>query len=394
MCIAICKPIGAKCPTMETLRTCYTNNDDGAGYAYALDGKVHIKKGFMTWQAFADAFSADKKRYDFDKLGVLIHFRISTSNTITPQNTHPFPISNDTGMLQKPESVSDYAVIHNGIISLTSSTATAEKTTSDTLVFVRDYIWNIAQNRGWFRRESNIDLIYRLAGSKIAILNRFGEIIHTPGFTEDNGVWYSNDTYKNARVRYSHGYGNYGSYVSYYGGRNCNYDYDYDDYYGDGYRNYRDYNSKNSGYSQYHTVPLMKCGVGDTISGDSVEDVCNSWSDIQYAISKEGFLYYIYNDNGTISLEFLGVGAFFDKTNKERQFVANYWPREEQFLGDEYPSKILCEDDDDDIAIYDDADYDKKKETVNAKPESNAEQKSESAPQIAVVNSAENVIKS
>lgn len=361
MCIAVFKEKGNKCPSLEILRQCFQSNDDGCGYAYALDGKVHIKKGFMTWQAFADSYNADKKRYNFDKLGVLWHFRVATHGGTNPQNTHPFPISNDTGMLQKPESVSDYAVIHNGIISLTSSTATAEKTTSDTLVFVRDYIWNIAQNRGWFRRESNIDLIYRLAGSKIAILNRFGEIIHTPGFTEDNGVWYSNDTYKSARVRYSHGYGNYGSYVGYYGGSNYDYDYDYDDYYGRGYRDYRGYNSKNTGYSQFHTVPLMKCGVGDTISGDSVEDVCNSWSDIQYAISKEGFLYYIYNDNGTISLEFLGVGAFFDKTNKERQFVANYWPREEQFLGDEYPSKILCEDDDDDITIYDDADYAKKK---------------------------------
>lgn len=393
MCIAICKPIGAKCPTMETLKTCYTNNDDGAGYAYALDGRVYIKKGFMTWQAFADAFSADKKRYNFDKLGVLIHFRISTSNTITPQNTHPFPISNDTAMLQKPESVSDYAVIHNGIISLTSSTATAEKTTSDTLVFVRDYIWNIAQNRGWFRRESNIDLIYRLAGSKVAILNRFGEIIHTPGFTEDNGVWYSNDTYKNARVRYSHSYDNYGCY---YGSRNYNYDYDYDDYYGNGYRDYRGYNSSNNGYSQYHTVPLMKCAPGDTICGDSVDDVCNSYNDVNFAISKEGFLYYMYKEEGTssISLEFIGVGAFYDKTNKERQFVANYWPREEQFLGDEYPSKILCEDDDDDITVYDDADYSKKKETESVKPENNAGQKNESAQQIEVVKKEAGGIKS
>lgn len=393
MCIAIAVPAGTACPSLETLHSCWINNDDGAGMAWNYNGKVIIKKGFMTWESFKAAFEKYSKEYDFTKAGVLLHFRISTCAGCTPQNTHPFPISNDTGMLQKPESVSDYAVIHNGIISLTSSTATAEKTTSDTLVFVRDYIWNIAQNRGWFRRESNIDLIYRLAGSKIAILNRFGEIIHTPGFTEDNGVWYSNDTYKNARTRYIHSYGNYYNYGCY-----SNYDYDYDDdYYGRGYRDYRGYNSKNSGYSNCHTVPLMKCTVGDTISGDSVEDVCNSYNDIQYALSKEGFLYYMYKDEGTstISLEFMGVGAFFDKTLKERQFVANYWPREEQFLGDEYPSKILCEDDDDELpVIYDDADMNKKKEAKSAKPESNDAQKSESTPQIVAVNDTTDGVKS
>lgn len=392
MCIAVAVPAGTACPSLETLHACWTNNDDGAGMAWNHNGKVIIKKGFMTWESFKAAFEKYSKEYDFTKAGVLLHFRISTCAGVNPQNTHPFPISNDTAMLQKPESVSDYAVVHNGIISLTSSTATAEKTTSDTLVFVRDYIWNIAQNRGWFRRESNIDLIYRLAGSKVAILNRFGEIIHTPGFTEDNGVWYSNDTYKNTRVRYSHSYGNYGCY---YGNRNYNYDYDYDDYYGSGYRDYRGYNS-NNGYSQYHTVPLMKCAPGDTICGDSVDDVCNSYNDVNFAISKEGFLYYMYKEEGTssVSLEFIGVGAFYDKTNKERQFVANYWPREEQFLGDEYPSKILCEDDDDDITIYDDADYSKKKEMESVRPENNAGQKNESAQQIEVVKTEADGIKS
>lgn len=385
MCIAIFKNPGNKCPSMDILHRCWDSNNDGAGYAFAYNGKVKIFKGFMTFDAFRASFEANNKRYNFKNLGLLIHFRISTSLSVTPQNTHPFPISNDTNYLQKPESEGDYAVIHNGIISLTSSTATAEKTTSDTLVFVRDYLWNIAQNRGWFRRESNIDLIYRLADSKVAILNRFGEIIHTPGFTEDNGVWYSNDTYKSPRVRYSHNYGRYNNnYVnnySYY-----DYDQDYDDYdfYG---RNYRDYRggSKNTGYSQYHTIPLMKCAPGDTISGDSVEDVCHTYSDVQYALSKEGFLYYLHKEDSSnlTSLEFLGMGVFYDKAMKERPFVADYWPREEQFLGDEYPGTILCGDDED-ISIYDDADYSKKKEIE--KPENSAEKKNKSGTQIVVVN--------
>lgn len=54
MCIAIVSPAGVKCPTLDTLKTCFLNNDDGAGWAYPLpNGRgVKIMKGFMTWKDF------------------------------------------------------------------------------------------------------------------------------------------------------------------------------------------------------------------------------------------------------------------------------------------------------------------------------------------------------
>ena len=214
MCIAIAKKIGSKCPSLDTLRNFWDSNPDGAGFAFNDAGRVVIKKGFMTWNDFKAAWLRYSKRYDFDNRGVLIHFRISTHGGTNPQNTHPFPVIADTGMMQKSECVCDYAAIHNGVISLTSSQAYKERSVSDTLVFIRDYVSLIAQNKSWFKRRSNIELIDLLIdapSSKMAILNGRGEIIYTNGFIEDNGVLYSNQSYKVARVR-STGK-KYGSYV-------------------------------------------------------------------------------------------------------------------------------------------------------------------------------------
>ena len=189
MCIAIAKKIHSKCPSLDTLHNCWESNPDGAGFAFNDAGRVVIKKGFMTWGDFKAAWLRYSKRHDFDNRGVLIHFRISTHGGTNPQNTHPFPVISDTGMMQKSECVCDYAAIHNGVISLTSSQAYKEHTVSDTLVFIRDYLSLIAQNKAWFKRRSNIELIDLLIdapSSKMAILNGRGEIIHTNGFVEDN----------------------------------------------------------------------------------------------------------------------------------------------------------------------------------------------------------------
>ena len=367
MCIAIAKKMGVNLPTEEIFRNCWESNSDGAGFAFAYQGVVYIKKGFMTFDSFLSALHDCEKRYGLKDCGMLFHFRIATHGGVCPAMTHPFPIVADNGALSKLEYSSDYAVVHNGIISLTSAKATAEKTVSDTAVFIRDYLTLIAENRQWFRREANIELIEKLIDSKMAILNRFGEIINTSGFTEDKGVLYSNTTYKIARVRYNtkNNYTTYygGSYGSYYDNYPTNYAYDYDEdgYYGKRCKGYKNYN-KNSAKS----IPLMRCCVGDTISGDSIEDRCISEDNRLYAISKEGYLYYlIYEGKDSdknsydCSLEFCGMAQFFDQSTKEKTFTANFWPSENQFVGDSTPENMESSLDDE---IVDKTTPDKKKE--------------------------------
>ena len=55
MCIAIYKPAD-KILSQETLTECYDSNPDGAGFMYAQDKKLHIEKGFFSYESFYQAF--------------------------------------------------------------------------------------------------------------------------------------------------------------------------------------------------------------------------------------------------------------------------------------------------------------------------------------------------
>ena len=48
MCIIAIKEKGVAMPDLETLNNMWNNNPDGAGYMFPFDGKVHIRKGFMS----------------------------------------------------------------------------------------------------------------------------------------------------------------------------------------------------------------------------------------------------------------------------------------------------------------------------------------------------------
>jgi len=378
MCIAVFSPIGSKCPDMETLRNCFENNPDGAGYAFNNEGMVVIKKGFLDWNSFWESFHGDDERYNFTTRGLLVHTRIKTHGKKCAELCHPFPITcEDDGAMRKTYFVTDYAAIHNGIISLTSSKAYQEPNSSDTLVFCRDYMPLITDNKSWFKRNCNMRLIEKLIGSKMAILNGRGEIIHTSGFTEDGGIWYSNTSYKMPRVR-TFSSCNYAS-TTCYGYLDDDLDDDYDYYYGRGYGYNGGYNggtsysnsyyqsgTKNAykgGYSAYgKIVPLMRCSIGDVIMGDSIEEDCDTNGERGYALSEEGFLYELVKENGakdndstsSFSFSFLGSGQFLDKNGKKKSFTANIWPNEGQFLGESYPDSVRNLYTDPDAPIDDD----------------------------------------
>ncbi len=203
MCIAIAKLMGQEMPSNEILKNCFKNNKDGAGFAFNYDGQVIIKKGFMTELDFITAINDFDKKFNFKNCSVLIHTRITTHGGTSPYMCHPFPIVDDEGALKKTDYVSPYAIIHNGMISLTSSEATKKASLSDTAVFVEKYLSKIAQNKDWFTTKANIELIEDLIDSKMAIMNGQGEIIMTKGFTEEGGIFYSNTSYKDNYYKYS-----------------------------------------------------------------------------------------------------------------------------------------------------------------------------------------------
>lgn len=194
MCIAIYSLKGTDIPREDILKTCFLNNPDGAGFAFNKGGKVHIVKGFMDYKGFMAAFKKYDAEFGFKQRGVLIHFRIATHGGVNVGCCHPFPISSNEKQLKKSKTISDYAVIHNGIIFLT---ADKKSPLSDTMLFIRDYLTKIGSNRNWFYNKKNTELIYELIDSKMAILNGKGDITATEGFHKgEDGNYYSNTSYK------------------------------------------------------------------------------------------------------------------------------------------------------------------------------------------------------
>ena len=63
-------------------------------------------------------------------------------------------------------------------------------------------MYNISKYKDFFTQKQSIELIENIALSKVAILNGKGEFINTTGFHEVNGVFYSNDSYKERKVIY------------------------------------------------------------------------------------------------------------------------------------------------------------------------------------------------
>lgn len=201
MCIAIYSPSGITPPNEDILKMCWKNNSHGAGVAFVVNNKVIIHKGFMTYDDFITKYNNLNHNVNFADVPLFIHFRISTMNNKvhTSSMTHPFPISNNIGVLSMPYVSTDYAVMHNGTIYMCKSKADRQDI-SDTAYFIQNYLYKIAQNQDWFNVESNIELISQLVDSKMAIMDKNGVVKLIGDWEEFEGNFYSNQTYKEPRT--------------------------------------------------------------------------------------------------------------------------------------------------------------------------------------------------
>ena len=140
MCIICVSPENVRQPDTQTVRTMFLRNPHGAGYMYARNGRVHIRKGFMNSKAFLNAL---REEHFTEADPVVYHFRISTQAGINPQMTHPFPLSNRAEHMKALDVDCRCGVAHNGIIRLTSDPRNHEY--SDTAIFITDYLTKIIQ---------------------------------------------------------------------------------------------------------------------------------------------------------------------------------------------------------------------------------------------------------
>jgi len=177
MCIAVYKPEG-KVLSLATLKECYTSNPDGAGFMYAENKKLHIEKGFFSFQTFYDAFKKHENKQ------AVVHFRIKTHGKIDTANCHPFAVNNAIGF------------VHNGVIS-----GYGDADFSDTVRFNEKILRPLVSKWGNLAlfQDPIIELLEgRIGYSKLVFLDRHGnhKIMNEHKGVWDDGIWYSNDSYK------------------------------------------------------------------------------------------------------------------------------------------------------------------------------------------------------
>lgn len=179
MCIAILKPKD-KTISKEILETCSKNNPDGMGFACIQDNKVYMYK-FMDFDDFYDEYIKHENNST-----MIIHFRIATHGKVEVKNCHPFKLNHRM------------ALIHNGVISGYGD----KELKTDTQDFIEKVIGNISWKE--WKNPSFRQLVGNAIGySKFCILDVSGNyyIINENKGSWDNGVWYSNSSYKPKEVK-------------------------------------------------------------------------------------------------------------------------------------------------------------------------------------------------
>ena len=177
MCIAIMKSESKKI-NKATLQRCYNANPDGAGFMYAEDKELTVKKGYFTFKDFYKDYKPHENKQ------VLLHFRIKTHGPIDKKNCHPFLVNNSLGF------------IHNGIIS-----GYGDNKESDTIAFNNAILKKLVAKHGnnSLFDDPMVELIENVIGySKLVFLDRHGnyKIMNEEKGSWADGVWYSNSSYK------------------------------------------------------------------------------------------------------------------------------------------------------------------------------------------------------
>jgi len=181
MCLLIAST--KKVSNQEWLRNGFTKNNHGAGFAYALEGKLFVKKGFFSFDSFIKEYSEIPEKAK----GVVTHFRLSSGGKIDENNCHPYNITENcvlahNGVFSNVDSCADYSDTHHlveDILKPLFSKNTQVLFTSAASYLLSDFIgkWN-----------------------KLAILNNKGNINIVnadEGYWEqDNTVWFSNKDYE------------------------------------------------------------------------------------------------------------------------------------------------------------------------------------------------------
>jgi hypothetical protein len=197
MCIIAIKKKSAQFPKVETIKKMCDNNPDGFAIVYHIKGK-----GVKSMRSLNsdDVYKLYRQllRYSHKNVSFFMHARVKTHGTINANNCHGWH-SDECKMY----------FAHNGILSVKNR---GDMTDSET--FFRDIFTPAYLVGGWNAAKLTIDAC--IGTSKFVFMDDNGAIEHFGQYIEDEGMLYSNSTYKDSRYSYSTWGGGYSSYYDNY----------------------------------------------------------------------------------------------------------------------------------------------------------------------------------
>lgn len=194
MCVIVYKPEGVALPSEETLKRCWEANPDGAGFMYPAQGKVAIRKGFMDWEGFREAFSKEMQGFGVHAAPIALHFRIATHGAVKPGCCHPFAVCKDYGRMRERSLLAEVGFMHNGVLSGLDTS----KAVSDSMAFARNVLAPLRQMCEDFMGDRGARRIIGSSaqGSRFLLMDGSGEVRTFGRWHERDGVLYSNDRFE------------------------------------------------------------------------------------------------------------------------------------------------------------------------------------------------------
>lgn len=193
MCLlVVCKPNST--PSRQDLHNGACSNPHGYGFAIVADGKI-ITERSMSAKKSIRRFLQLREQYPDGY--AMWHARYATHGVKNEYNCHPFQVGDDTQTY----------LAHNGVLDTFIEQGDKR---SDTRVFAEDTLPKLGGVSAL-----NDENIYRMvsswaSGSKIAILSvnpdaeyQLYLINEKSGTWDDNGVWWSNSSYKRTTYDYT-----------------------------------------------------------------------------------------------------------------------------------------------------------------------------------------------
>lgn len=190
MCLLIATTGSAR-PSKKALRRAAIQNPDGFGYAVIGDGRIYTYRSMDAEETIKSYFEV---RDEFPNSNSIFHLRITTHGATNIENCHPFRVNDDVVMG------------HNGMLPIKE-----DKGRSDTRIFAEDWLPEFDLGDLLDTQDGMAELENFAGASKLAFLNTSSllrkslYIVNEELGHWDNGVWYSNNSYKKSYGCYTIG---------------------------------------------------------------------------------------------------------------------------------------------------------------------------------------------